>query len=226
MLLEGLLLGLFTSGVAWALARIFLRARIRFSPGISKRSSASQPCGYDYRVKIRNASFFRGVADARVDALVRARRLDSRNNASILLISLGTSVAGIPTLAPGQNRLIGIDPSFITSSMKKRLTDVGQLDLVEHDDRSLEDVLTVSADHTASGAHYLQITIVVTEAWTGRQYVVTSPKYLLEDIKMRGFAKASTRLDRTARQIRIALDKFKPNGGRRQPSLEFAEDQG
>lgn len=232
---QGLALGLFTTLFLWAFNRTVLRARLVFSSQVSVVSSPYSPTAerVRYRVKVKNVSLFRGVADVRFDATLVAQGVSPRSPRTWVRIRLSVSSDGTATLGPGRNRIISLRFDEFTAFMRTNMLDYGHPELADAKHlgirtliRRLEDA---AGDRSrADSRPYLEVTAVVTEAWTGKQYVVTSPRYGPDDLQDRPFrtntSAARRRVARMRTQWHRLRDALAERQRRRHKDLQLQAD--
>lgn len=172
-LLEGLGLGLLGGMVAWAAAQALLRPRIRCSLHISKQPNPSAPCGYAYRVKIKNASFLRSLADVRLQARVYLRHRNESGSTTGRNLRLGTWPSDVFRILPREHVILRIDPAALSSESNDRLRSWGY-DIAERADRSLEDYLRLPDA-------YFSVQMRGTDGWSGAAHFKETPRLRLGD---------------------------------------------
>ncbi len=187
--LGGLALGLLGGVIAWALAQVVLRPRVRCSLQISKSRSPSFASGFRYHAKIKNASFFRAIADLRIQGRVYFRH-SYQGGSTGRSLRLGTSPADLAFLPPRGHVLVSIDPAALDAVSVERLRDWGY-GVADRSDRSLEDLMSLPRA-------YFSVQIQGNDGWSGRAYFKETPRLRLADgvVVDAGFVMRQTRLDK------------------------------
>jgi hypothetical protein len=186
----GLGLGLLGGIVAWALAQALLRPRIRCSLHISKQRSRSDACGYTYRVKIKNASFFRSLADMELQARVYMWHSYGNGTRTGRSLRLGTWPPDVFRIRPREHIVMRVDPATLNSESIERLR-AWRYDVARRADRTLEDLLRLPDA-------YFSVQIRGSDGWSGATHFKETPRLRLADgvIVESGFTVRRNWLDR------------------------------
>lgn len=213
--MQGLILGVVTTAGLWLFARTFLGARVLFSSGVSVVQSPNTPTAerLRYRVKAKNVSLYRGVADVRFTATLVVHGLNP-NGGSWSRIRLETSTEGAAALDAGRNRLMTLRFRELTEFMRTNVADYGHADLAELRDQDIAVLMRTLADagkapHEGRTSPYIEVTALVTESWTGKQYVARSPLYRLADLIPGPFTTETSRQRELAATIRKRLRRVR-----------------
>lgn len=219
--LAGVVVGVATTLLLWAFTRTFLRARLLFGSAISVVDSPNSGTRerMRYRVKVKNVSLFRRVADVRFTASLVAQGLNPQDPNALTHIALATSTEGTPTLDPGQNRVISLRFARLTEAQHKNMLDYGHQDLADASNvgiRDLVELIDAAAASAGSGARppYVHLSALVTESWTGKQYVVMSPRYSCDDMQNRRFETRVSRRRKLVGKARRRMRKIRDRAQR------------
>jgi len=214
---DGVAWGILTTWLLWLAARTLFRARLVFSPQVGVVPSPYAPSleKMRYRVKVKNVSLFRGVADVRFSGFLVARGLDPSHADRQERLRLDLSTDGAATLGPGRNRLITLRFSGLTDFMRTNMQDFGRPVIagLEHVGlRPLMERLAAAGDvplNGDKGSPYVEVLAQVTESWTGKQYVVSSPRYRWSDLREGEFRTDISRVREVAMKVRKAGRRFR-----------------
>jgi hypothetical protein len=186
-LILDVLVNLAAAIVGWTLAQGLLVPRLRWSGRISKR--ALPDGGLDYRVKLKNVSWFRSVADLQLQATVWAVGVDPARPTTWVGIRVGTAPHNQKVLKPRRNSLVSLVASDVDDRMTGRLQTWGH-ETAAQQDRTLEQLLAVGRDT------HVYVQVLGNDGWTGGTHYRESPRYTLDDITTQTFRTERNKLDR------------------------------
>lgn len=167
-------LGLATAMVGWTLAQLLLTPRLKWSTFVSKRPDGTKRSNYSYRVKLKNASWFRSIAALELHARVYAANLDPARPRTSVSVRFATFPGDVKRLSPRAHTLVYLDVEEVSERTEIRLAEWGH-ERAAAPDRSLEDLLAMSADAFCS------VQVLANDGWTGALHYRESPRYLHGD---------------------------------------------
>lgn len=197
----GISLGLLGGVLAWGLAQILFRPRLRAAVYVSKQRDEAQPSGYVYRWKIKNASYFRSMTDVRMTPVLLFRYVVGESGGKRWeRIVLHNELSHVPTIRPREHVIARVLTGRLRAETANSLAGLGFRSAAA-EGRSLEDLLSLPDA-------YLVLRVLANDGWTGGQYSLESARLSHGDVGADPFTLRRTRTDLlvaalTARRTRL-----------------------
>jgi hypothetical protein len=125
--------------------------------------------GIDYRVKLKNASWFRSVSDIRLQAIFWGRGLDPARPGTLIGVRVRTAPPERKVLRPRCNTIVTFVISEIDERMVVRLLAWGHK-AAARNERTMEDLLNLGE----ATVGYVQV--LANDGWTGGTHYRESPR--------------------------------------------------
>ena len=197
----GISLGLLGGVLAWGLAQILFRPRLRAAVYVSRQRDESQPSGFVYRWKVKNASYFRSMTDVRMTPVLLFRYVVPESGGKRWQrIVLHNELPHVPTIRPREHVIAQVLTGRLPAETANSLAGLG-FPSAAAEGRSLEDLLRLPDA-------YLVLRVLANDGWTGGQYSLESARLSDGDVGAEPFTLRRTRTDRwvaalTARRTRL-----------------------